>query len=774
MLPYVSHVKASTPIATQSCVMEERVVSRGHPHGAANIEVQKVKKSYDISVVAPCFNEERNVGALVQRLQLVFQKKKLKGEIVLVDDASTDGTRAAILPLQKEWPNVALVIHDKNRGIWAGWSDGLARARGTYVCFIDADLQNLPEDVWHLYREITLSNVDLVSGCRTHVGLKKGLSLVASRGLNALLNFVFGMHLSDNKSGFVIARKETLRHVLAHRFRYRHPQTFITVSANAKGYRIRQIETLFESRRSGLSYLAGASFWKVAWHTLIDVCKGFVEFRLLREKDDPLRHFLSINAPHLVMPSQPKLQLWRRLWLLVYRLAWPLHHWLVSSHVLELQDLLNRSQWLPKDRIREYQGVRLRSLINHVYHHVHFYRDVFDELGLKPDDVRTIDDLLKLPIIDKRVVQENIFMGQMSNNHSKADLHRVRTSGSTGEPFFTFLEKRQVEMRIAATARSFEWSGYRFGDRQLRLWHKYLALTWSQIVREIIDAKLTRRAFIPAYEMDENGLEKFMRAIDRVKPVLIDGYAESFNFIAKYIKSRGWRGHRPKGIMTSGQMLPEASRRIIEEAFGCKVFDKYGAREFGGGLAYECEEHDGYHVVAECAIIEIIKDGQPAKPGEMGELVITELNNFAVPLIRYRIGDLAVQMDNSKPCRCGRGLPRIGRIEGRIQAIIIGTNNRFVPGTFFARLFSGQEHIVKQFQVTQEKPGVITMNIVKGPLFAETSLEPAFREIRKHLGEDISITMNYTDLVKLGATGKRHHSLSTVDVDEILDMMAKS
>jgi phenylacetate-CoA ligase len=441
--------------------------------------------------------------------------------------------------------------------------------------------------------------------------------------------------------------------------------------------------------------------------------------------------------------------------------------------VLELHELLNRSQWLPKQKILEYQEQRLRSLINHAYHHVHFYRDVFDERGLSPDDVRTIGDLVKLPIIDRQVVRENIFTGQMSDNHDKRELQKVTTSGSTGEPFFTFLEKRQIEMRIAATARGMEWSGYRFGDRQLRLWHKHLGLTWSQILREIIDARLTRRVFIPAYEMDEKGLDEFMRAVDRAKPTFIDGYAESFNFIAKYLKKRGWQGHKPKSIMTSGQMLPDASRRIIEEAFGCKVFDKYGAREFGGGLAYDCNEHDGYHIVAECAIIEIIKDGRPAKPGEIGEVVITELNNFAAPLIRYRIGDLAAPIDNSNPCRCGRGLPRIGRIQGRIQAIIIGTKNRFVPGTFFARLFADYDHIVKQFQVAQEQPGSITLNLVKGPLFEEAELEPVLSEIRKHLGGDVLININCVDAIKLGHTGKRQHSLSTVEVGEILDSMAK-
>src|SRR6185295_20378238 len=120
------------------------------------------------------------------------------------------------------------------------------------------------------------------------------------------------------------------------------------------------------------------------------------------------------------------------------------------------------------------------------------------------------------------------------------------------------------------------------------------------------------------------------------------------------------------------------SRQIIESNFQCGVFDKYGSREFSG-IAYECEAHEGHHIVAENYIVEILKDGVPAEPGELGEVVITDLNNFCMPLIRYRVGDLAVAMDNTKTCPCGRGLPRIGRIEGRTQAIIFGPNGLFMP-----------------------------------------------------------------------------------------------
>src|SRR5205085_9123193 len=150
----------------------------------------------------------------------------------------------------------------------------------------------------------------------------------------------------------------------------------------------------------------------------------------------------------------------------------------------------------------------------------------------------------------------------------------------------------------------------------------------------------------------------------------------SFNLLATYLREHGRTlRHAPRGIISSAQTLPDTSRRIIEESFGCKVFDKYGAREFSG-IAYECEAHQGHHVVGEGYVVEVLKDGRPAAPGEIGEVVVTDLNNYCLPFIRYRIGDLAEQLDPRQACACGRGLPRLGKIEGRVQSIIIGSKGQ--------------------------------------------------------------------------------------------------
>jgi len=289
-------------------------------------------------------------------------------------------------------------------------------------------------------------------------------------------------------------------------------------------------------------------------------------------------------------------------------------------------------------------------------------------------------------------------------------------------------------------------------------------MSFGQALRERIDAWLSRRLFIPAYEMSDRNLPRSIAKLREFEPVLIDGYAESFNFLAHYIKQQGLEGVRPKGIISSAQALPVQSRKAIETAFGCGVFDKYGSREFSG-IAYESDGHAGHLVVAENYIVEILKDGRPAKPGELGEVVITDLNNRCMPLIRYRVGDLAVAIDRSKASPCGRGLPRIGDIEGRAQAIIIGANGNYLPGTFFMHYFKDFDYVVRQFQIIQSSLGSMTMKIVKADRFNDELFEKILTGLRKFVGNEMKIEVDFVESIPMVRTGKHQATISHLNLD---------
>jgi len=204
---------------------------------------------------------------------------------------------------------------------------------------------------------------------------------------------------------------------------------------------------------------------------------------------------------------------------------------------------------------------------------------------------------------------------------------------------------------------------------------------------------------------------------------------------------------------------------LIEGGLTTTVYDKYGAREFSG-IAYQCGESPDHHVMDESYIVELLVNGRPAAPGEVGEVVITDLNNFSVPLIRYRIGDLATAVDDA-PCPCGRGLSRIGRIQGRTQAIVYCGNGTWLPGTFFHHFFKDHEYAIRSFQVHQDRKGAFTLRIVQNNQFTDEAFDSILAELRHYVGgpSETEITVEFVDEIPLLRTGKHSPVVSTVRED---------
>ena len=384
--------------------------------------------------------------------------------------------------------------------------------------------------------------------------------------------------------------------------------------------------------------------------------------------------------------------------------------------------------------------------------------------GRRPADIAGIEDLAKLPLLSKDDVRRDLYFDLFSDTRRKGDVHRIATSGSTGEPFVTFSDRTQLEYRWASTLRALEWTGWCFGDRQARLWHQTLGMSWTQQLRERLDAWFMRRLFIPAYEIGPSNVDALLARLEAHRPVLIDGYAESFNLLSAYVRDRRGKRPAPRAIMTSAQVMPPQVRAGIEEMFETRVFDKYGSREFSG-IAYECDAHDGHHVMAESYIVEILKDGRPALPGETDEVVVTDLNNFSVPLIRYRIGDLATAMDENASCACGRGLPRIGDIQGRAQTVVVCRDGTWLPGTFFAHFFKDYDYIVRHYQVMQERSGRLRLLIVKGPQYSDARFDEVLALLRGYVGTDTELAVEPVAEIPLGPTGKSNSVISELEID---------
>ena len=499
-----------------------------------------------------------------------------------------------------------------------------------------------------LYRRLRESRADIAQGTRSSIGRLRDSRLVLSRGLNVILNVAFRTWATDSKSGFVLAPRRVLRDVVSYRGNYHHFQTLISVAAKSKGYSILEVETLFVDRRAGVSFLAGQAT-KVSLESLADIPPALKEFGRKRHPHGPS-----------VAPRDSSIQRggvpydgWRRLWFEAYFATMPLHKWQIRRRARSLYLELQRTERLPREELDALQLRKLQRIVQHAYVHVPFYRDRLRAAGVHPEDIRSLADVAVLPLLSKDDVRKHLFFDLFADNHRKRDMLRVATSGSTGEPFVTYADRYQLEMRFATTLRALEWTGWRFGDRQARLWPDAFDLTSTQRVRERIDSLFMRRLSVPAFELSPATLEQWVAKLRRHKPYLLDGYAESLNLLASYLENGGNSGLAPKAVMSSAQTLPEAVRKQIENGLDTRVFDKYGSREFSG-IAYQCEVGQDYHVMDESYVVELLVDERPAKAGEIGEVVVTDLNNFSVPLIRYRLGDLALAVDQSEVCACGR------------------------------------------------------------------------------------------------------------------------
>lgn len=715
-----------------------------------------------ISVVVPALNEEASLPALATRLFAATDNAGIATEMVVVDDGSTDGTWDVVSLLAKDFgeDRVRGIQHLQNQGIPTSWRDGIDEARGEYVCLIDADLQNPPEQVVTLYRRLLESRADICQGVRSSIERERDSRLAFSKALNSMLNVAFGDKAADNKSGFVLGPRRVMRDVVSYRGNYRHFQTFIRVAGRAKGYTFTEVETLFLPRNTGESFLAGKRAWQVSAEALADFPAALREFG--RGRREPIDGTVAPRSQPVDKAEHPYSG-WRRALFEAYFASMPAHKWLIRRRARAIYLELKRTEWLPADQMQQLQLRKLQRLVQHASVHVPYYRERLAELGIGAEQLLSIDDVRKLPMLGKDDVRQHLYFDMFSDTHRNRDMHKIATSGSTGEPFVTYADRYQLEVRFATTLRAAEWTGWRFGDKQARLWHQTLGLSKTQAFRERVDAAFMRRLFVPAFEMTPETLEEFVEQIRQWDPVLVDGYAESLNFLAQYVRDGNAAGFSPRAMMSSAQVLPDNVRDSIEDGFRTRVYDKYGAREFSG-IAYQCEAGLDHHVMDESYLVEILVEGRPAKPGETGEIVITDLNNYSVPLIRYRVGDLAVAVDQSTPCPCGRGLSRIGKIEGRTQAIVHCSNGAWMPGTFFAHFFKDYDYLVRFFQIHQSAKGEFTIKLVKGPQWTQSGEDDMLRDLASYVGNS-GVTVEHVDEIPLLRTGKRSPVVSSLRED---------
>ena len=417
---------------------------------------------------------------------------------------------------------------------------------------------------------------------------------------------------------------------------------------------------------------------------------------------------------------------------------------------------LEGTQWCPPLELATFQAQELRRLLEHVYANVPHYREAFERAKIVPGDIRSTADLHLLPIIDRSLAIRSIER-RTAVAGPRVDITKA-TSGTTGLSLTIGYNRDSDYWRQAVRLRGYGWAGYRPGRRALHFWgFDNPRATRIRKLKIAADRLVRREVYVDCIRRGDTELEAFARNIEQHRPRLIVAYSQAIVDFATYATRVGRRNWPDIPVICGAERLFSQDRKTVEGVFGAGVFETYGCREVML-VAAECEAHQGMHVSMENLVVEIVvRDAggeRPARPGETGEVVLTDLHNYAVPLLRYASGDLATAGPDHV-CTCGRGLARIAAVVGRTTDTLFDRQGNRVGGLIFHVLLSTLKEVVSQFQVIQHEDRSVTFKLVPGPRY-DSDGQRAIREIASRYIPGLPFTLEEVHEIPPGPNGKRH------------------
>jgi len=425
---------------------------------------------------------------------------------------------------------------------------------------------------------------------------------------------------------------------------------------------------------------------------------------------------------------------------------------------------LEKNQWLPKEQVEQQNLERMRNLLTHCQQKVPFYRDAMKECGFHPGDLRSNTDIQYLPIISKGDLRTNYDNFRAIDCKSPFDVWP--SSGSTGEPFFFRLDRQSIRANnFAALARGRRWWGMDFGTREAMIWSGLSDLSGTAsgriaVLKRRISWSLKNITMLDVYLLDDIAIERGYRIFVRSRPRLLRAIASGLLRFCAGLERLGLDG-RQMGIevaIHTGEGLTRTQRDRIEAVLGCPTVCEYGCTELGI-IAFECPQ-GGLHISHDNLLVEFIVNGRPAEAGEQAEMVITNLNEWVHPLVRYKVGDVAAP--SAKSCACGRTLPLIEELGGRVHDLIRTPQGRVIHGLFFTHLFDRLPEVA-QFRVIQKRVDGFKIEIIVHGDSAERAIRSVENAVQDSLGEPMEVEVLVVDALPAAASGKTRWIVSELD-----------
>lgn len=443
---------------------------------------------------------------------------------------------------------------------------------------------------------------------------------------------------------------------------------------------------------------------------------------------------------------------------IVSKLLFPLHERLKKHNTVAIKTQLEKSQWLTKSQIQQVQNERLRQFFVKTVNNVPYYQQLFKQLELTSSDINSVDDLHKLPFLDKNTIRENY---SALKSAQAGVVSSFTTGGSSGTPLTFLLGNERVSHDVAEKWRATRWWGVDIGDKEIVAWGSPIELGAQDKVRILRD-KLFRSTLIPAFDMDESKLLGFIEQIQNIKPPMLFGYPSVFSLIAKLALAQkiDLTQLGIKVVFVTSERLYPYQRELIEEAFGAPVANGYGSRD-AGFIAHQCPQGK-MHISAEDLIVEIIdNNGHVVPEGEKGEIVITHLATSDFPFVRYKTGDIAAL--DAEACSCGRGLPVLKDIEGRTTDFVVSANGTMMHGLaliYILRELSG----IEEFKITQETKLHTRVQIVpsRNSTLSGDIKDKIIAGFKARLGEAVVIDIDIVQQIEAEKSGKFRYVISKV------------
>ncbi len=420
---------------------------------------------------------------------------------------------------------------------------------------------------------------------------------------------------------------------------------------------------------------------------------------------------------------------------------------------------LNDHQWRSADELAALQTQWLARVLEYADVHIPYYRDLFRQIGFRPADfVANPACFQELPLLTKAVLREHHDRLITTDPAKQHDLIKAKTGGTTGQPIWFTQDSDYNNYRIAHNFFQMQWSGWQLGQPEGRLWGHVLAgKSLEKSLSTRLKEQFVARFWANAFNLTPESMEQFARQLEGRPDIVVWSYVSTLYRFAQFVKERG-RPIRLHAVYTAAEPLYDYHRQFIEEVFHCRVFNSYSSVETGD-IACECEQHSGLHLMMRNVYLEVLRDGRPVPDGEPGEFVITNLTNVTFPLIRYKIEDGGKMRVG--PCACGRGLPMLETVEGRIIDFFQTRDRGRVWGAFVVPMVPllGEIH---QYQIVQKSLDLIVIQVMAPEPLDTAKFADIQRACKIALGETVETRLEYVESLPATPTGKHRYVISEV------------